>query len=536
MEQSPANTYAQRIILPQDPRQIDWQEALLPFKLYPQGEHIPFKLYPEYGATLEHAPDILTSEQVGQMLLDTYGFTRQNSALNMLIDEEPQVTFWAKPLRPTPSGGALFPCEVYLLVGAGQSLPMGLYNYDAAHHALTCLRRGDHFPALFKSLAHAQECASQSIPFVVLLTITFARNSFKYGEFAYRLQSLDSGTVIAQNGIQARRYGLQPTVHYQFLDKALDDLLRLDPLQESVYAVITLASPKDTGADPEASPVSISRPDPIPSMEMPPQVVQPRPITDWPLIASVHQASLTADHTAFQALHALPPITEPEGLTCHALPTPDSLPDLFTVRYKRASARGRFIRSPLTQLQLAQLLVSCTAGYSNDIDGQTDTLQHTLLYCLIREVEDIQPGIYCYRPQDHSLLLVQKSIAPKQPEEAGRQGGWRVPQVDVSLPGVQQAYNLTHTSLRLFPVGNFAEGLRVFGDRWYRMQSMEFGMVVQRLYLAAASLGLGCLATCGYEEGLSHYVNLPSGYMGTIQVMISPAEYASYTYAQSLVF
>src|SRR5262249_17531774 len=48
----------------------------------------------------------------------------------------------------------------------------------------------------------------------------------------------DIGTVLSQSEIITHHAGLSTTIHYQFQDKALNDLLGLDPLHESIYAVV----------------------------------------------------------------------------------------------------------------------------------------------------------------------------------------------------------------------------------------------------------------------------------------------------------
>ncbi|MGV9387299.1 hypothetical protein ACWDRB_66825 [Nonomuraea sp. NPDC003707] len=49
------------------------------------------------------------------------------------------------------------------------------------------------------------------------------------------------------------------------------------------------------------------------------------------------------------------------------------------------------------------------------------------------------------------------------------------------------------------PAGNYIHGFEVYGDRWYRMQNIEAGIIAQRLVLAAASLDLASRINCAFH-------------------------------------
>jgi SagB-type dehydrogenase family enzyme len=131
---------------------------------------------------------------------------------------------------------------------------------------------------------------------------------------------------------------------------------------------------------------------------------------------------------------------------------------------------------------------------------------------VINHVEGIPSGIYLYEPEQRLLRLVRAGEC-HQALQATQAGSW---------------VNVTNLSLGIVPVGNYAAGFAVYGDRWYRIQNMEAGMVAQRLYLAAAASGLGCRASLSYSDAAADaLLGLPEGYTSLIQILLSSQDPAA---------
>jgi SagB-type dehydrogenase family enzyme len=198
--------------------------------------------------------------------------------------------------------------------------------------------------------------------------------------------------------------------------------------------------------------------------------------------------------------------------------------DLWEARTQRHSAAGNFLPTPLTEQQLSQLLRTSMHGTTNDLDGHTDFLQHTLLYCVVRRVQGIPAGIYRYEPERHELTLVRAGALSHELSQA------------LCIPNM----HLFYTSVHLVPVGDYQSGFQIYGDRWYRMQNMEAGIIAQRLYLAAAALKLGCRASLGFgvpqaNKLLGLLDAKGDQYTSLMQIMIAPERPAYQYYEQSLL-
>src|SRR2546430_9641846 len=149
MQEHPGQSYLEANIQPPNMAR-NWSRVPRPFKLYRNSDQIQCN-YEGIGQAETLTENDLERAQMGQMLTDIYGLTRQGNSFKEqdLLSQAPSPqqlhnynsVFHRPLLRPVPSGGALFPCELYLLVGPGKAFPTGLYHYDAAHHALDIIQQ-----------------------------------------------------------------------------------------------------------------------------------------------------------------------------------------------------------------------------------------------------------------------------------------------------------------------------------------------------------------------------------------------------------
>ena len=512
MESRPGKTYVQAELMPPPYYSKSARSARkFLFKHYVDADQIAL---PHPTTSLETLDTRATFEQIGQLLFETYGLMQQVWILDANV-EQAHPGFKDILRRPVPSGGALFPCECYVFVGPGQHIPAGMYHYDVAHHALDVLRQVNAIDAVIECLACPEQVKAS---YVLAFSCFFWKDGCKYDAFSYRLQSFDLGTVVAQYTEILNTVSVPTQVHYQFLDQRLNALLGLDYLHESVYAVVTMndndldrhnAVPSSTGT--VSSDTGNNKPMPTaPQLES---------IARWPLPVSVHRASLNDNREDFRVLHSLPAITAPPSIASHILPMVHEDMNLASWR-QRHSTSGRFIPVAISELQLARLLKASSQGYQNDIDGRMGTIQHVLLYCIVNRVQNIPPGVYYYNAALHTLELVVAGDVRAELQQAKRASN----------------YNMYDVSVCLFPVGNYDAGFLAYGDRWYRMQNMEAGIMVQRLYLTTSMLKIGCRASLGFKEQQTNtLLQLPDGLRALIMLMIAPESPAFARYEQPLL-
>jgi SagB-type dehydrogenase family enzyme len=482
--------------------EIAWQDQLPRFKHYQQATRLalPDKILDPVVpmtdvwtslTTLRREHRAMTFDEFTSMLLLTYGLL--NLRMDLIWEERrspllssPNVRFG----RGTPSGGGLYPAELYWVCGpSGPSHP-GLYHYDPAHHALERVMSGNMTRGIQTAVFnHPEALATDQF---LLLTLSLWKNTFKYKSFGYHLAMQDLGVLLGSFHFMSSYFqtAIQPLLWFQ--DEALNNLLGIDTLVENVFAVIPLAlassfSPErsthrnmTTESDAEQDKPLILRK----------SFQSSQRVTRYPLIEEVHKATLVNDAPRPDPIFDA--IGEEMGHadTCIPLPPPPfahlqgNISDAF--RYRQSSF-GRFSRQkPLSRLDLAALLfLSAAAGRTRtDLKHPDERSHFTRLAVFVNNVENIPPGAYTYDSSQHGLCPIhQGDLAPFLQE-------------NYKLAN----YNLTEIAALITVIGNPTCMLETYGSRGYRALNIETGMIAQTLYLVATSLSFGCGAALGFDN------------------------------------
>ena len=125
-------------------------------------------------------------------------------------------------LRINPSSGNLHPTEGHLVLPATEEIEAGIYHYDPLNHRLE--RRARVSSPLWTQMAGHLGTDG----FMVALTSIFWRESWKYGERAFRYCQHDVGHALAALGFSAALNGWRLSVLSDLADSALAALLGLD--------------------------------------------------------------------------------------------------------------------------------------------------------------------------------------------------------------------------------------------------------------------------------------------------------------------
>ncbi len=156
----------------------------------------------------QYAKDPMTVQQLGEFLFRT-ARVRARCEADLPTSRGPARLVLTS--RPYPSGGSLFPLEVYPLVQACNGLDPGLYHYDPAGHQLEVLAAAAPQQAML--LEHAARAAGinpASIQVLLVISARFQRVAWKYAGIAYSLILKDTGGLIQNMYLAATAMGLAP--------------------------------------------------------------------------------------------------------------------------------------------------------------------------------------------------------------------------------------------------------------------------------------------------------------------------------------
>ena len=159
----------------------------------------------------------LSAEQLSQILWAAYGIT------------EP-----GRGYRTSPSAGALYPLEIYVVVGNVAGIEAGLYKYDAEGHKITRTIDGDIRDGL--SAAALNQAMIRSAPVTVVYTAVFSRITGRYGERGReRFVYMEIGHSAQNVYLQAEALGLGTCAVGAFTDGRVSEVLSLAADEEPLY-------------------------------------------------------------------------------------------------------------------------------------------------------------------------------------------------------------------------------------------------------------------------------------------------------------
>lgn len=443
--------------------QVDWEGAPLPYKLYRGLPAIP--LNANVPSTL-HQNLMPTLKEIGHLLWYTYGITQY-----VRLPHDTQSL-----RRYVPSGGALYPNEIYVYMKL-EDAKTGIYHYDVAHHRLILLREGNFDTFVSKSLGTViEDCFC-----TVFISTFFWKNFYKYNHFSYRLQGLDTGVLIGQLLEVADQLDYNTKVCYQFLDRAMNHLLGLSEEDESVYAVIPISTEAIVHTTKEM----------VSSHTLCAEIAQlghlPHNLSktmDYPLLRKLNEAAMFDSSASFRKVRRQGE-TFTSGTDITLPNTQNYSYDFSSICKKRYSPDADFMMGEIRQATLATLLKeTCSFSYHHDLD---DTDGHVAarvaLYGSLYNVEGIPNGAYAYDNENHMLRLM-------------KEGDYR-PLLHSSL--VMPNVNLYQVPLCMHVIGDKSHYKDSLGYRGYRIQQMEAGLLTQRLLLHASALDLGGHPLLGYS-------------------------------------
>ena len=211
---------------------LDWVRQPSPYKEVPvslkryllpparkQGGKSIWEVVHGRRSRREFSQEPLTFIELSQLIWATQGITHRE---------------WGFDFRASPSAGALYPIETYLVANRVDELPVGIYHYSAKEESLALLKEG----SFGRDLSHGalgQEMLEEA-GCVFVWTAMVKRSKWKYRERAYRYIYMDAGHIGQNLYLAATALNLGCCTVGAFFDEEIDRVIGIDGKEEiSVY-------------------------------------------------------------------------------------------------------------------------------------------------------------------------------------------------------------------------------------------------------------------------------------------------------------
>ncbi|MEA3487850.1 MAG: SagB/ThcOx family dehydrogenase [Euryarchaeota archaeon] len=211
---------------------------LIPHKPKPAVEkNVMPKL--EVGERLKlPAPNYRSNTSVEEALTKRRS-VRFYSGEGLSINEVSQLLWAAQGItgtgRTAPSAGALYPLELYLVVGDVEGLDNGVYQYRPVAHELEKRVTGDAQMELSKAAVGQNQEHVRDAAVVLVFTAVYERTTGKYGERGFRYVHMEAGHAAQNVYLQAESLELGTVVIGAFSDAKVKELVNAEEQEEPLY-------------------------------------------------------------------------------------------------------------------------------------------------------------------------------------------------------------------------------------------------------------------------------------------------------------
>lgn len=405
----------------------------------------------------------------------------------------PQRVEW---LRTTPSNGALYPCEIYVLALGIEGLEPGLYHYSSREFSLRKLRDGHAALAQIKRGRPDLEFL-KTVPAAMLVSTIFWRSAWRFRKRAYRYALTDAGHLVENLRVAATGLGMRTLVRLRMNHNTTRELIGIAPDVDFGQAEAVQAMVVWTDAAQHPLP-------PAPPRE---NAGAAAPIARKPLSKQTDDyASITAAHEECVApgvavREIRPPLTDanPVDASSAALLDLALLDDsagggqpLRKVLLQRKPTRD-FARQSISR---DQFILLNRAGFRGGTyfpllpEGPHAALVRP--FWIVHDVTGMDPGVWYYHPPADKWVQFNP-------------GHFRIESQYLS---VEQPMCGNAAAVCFMAVDFWGLMLHA-GPDTYRLAHVEAGIAAQRILLACNALNLGCVTVGAfYDEEVRQFLGL----------------------------
>jgi len=141
-----------------------------------------------------------------------------------------------------PSGGGLYPLDIYLIIPDGQqSVPAGIYQWQPEEHKLVRVSADD--PGVWIAKIFNAKTLTENVACIMCIGANLQRSASKYANLGYRLTVLEAGHAAQNAALFCAEQNLGCVECCGFGDKALAQKLGLDFPHEAIITTLIVGTP-----------------------------------------------------------------------------------------------------------------------------------------------------------------------------------------------------------------------------------------------------------------------------------------------------
>jgi SagB-type dehydrogenase family enzyme len=217
---------------------LDWESKPDAYKRYPLAPAVALSDPQTTGGAMIW--DVMAHRRSVRRFQDT---PLTEAELSQLLWAAQGITRWTQgyAFRTSPSAGALYPVETYVVIHLVEGIEPGVYHYAVEDHALEQLSAGDYRIEIARAALDQSMAARANVVFV--WTAVFQRSKWKYRQRAYRYCYLDAGHIVQNVALAALALGLGSCQIAALYDDEANALLSVDGEEESTIYMTVVGRP-----------------------------------------------------------------------------------------------------------------------------------------------------------------------------------------------------------------------------------------------------------------------------------------------------
>ena len=143
------------------------------------------------------------------------------------------VTDRSRGFRTAPSAGALYPLELYIVVGNVQGIPEGVYRYEPDAHELSRVGQRDVRDELSRAALEQSWVRQGAV--VIVFSAVYERTTVRYGQRGIRYVDMEVGHAAQNVCLQAAALDLGTVVVGAFQDDQVRQIMGMPDAEAPLY-------------------------------------------------------------------------------------------------------------------------------------------------------------------------------------------------------------------------------------------------------------------------------------------------------------